>query len=114
MTVCEIDLRVGGAYHHVMVTTDGTGCSFRGTFLEVDPLHRTVRTWTFEGWPDAEAVETMERAEVDGLTRLTNRLVFRDTAGRAHMTRYDGLEANVDHVEDYLESLTTPGGSSGA
>lgn len=114
MTVCEIDLRVGGAYHYVTVTSDGTECSFRGTFLEVGPPHRTVQSWTFEGWPDAEAVETMELAEVDGLTRLTNRLVFRDAAGRAHMTRYDGLEASFDNVEDYLESLTTPGGPAGA
>ena len=32
VTVCEIDLRVGGAYHYVMVTRDGEECSFRGTF----------------------------------------------------------------------------------
>ena len=112
--VSEIDLRVGGDYHYVMVTSDGTECSFRGTFLEIDPPHRTVQTWTFGGWPDAEAVETMELAEVDGLTRLTNHLVFGDAAGRAHMTRYDGLEASFDHVEDYLESLSRPPGPAGA
>ena len=59
VTVCEIDLRAGGDYHFVMVTDDGTECSFRGTFLEVEPPARTVQTWLFGGWPDAEAVESM-------------------------------------------------------
>ena len=30
VTVCSIDLRVGGNYHIVFVTDDGTECSFRG------------------------------------------------------------------------------------
>ena len=37
MTVCSIDLRVGGNYHMVFVTEDGTECSFRGTYLELEP-----------------------------------------------------------------------------
>jgi len=40
VTVCSIDLRVGGNYHFVMVTDDGTECSFRGTYLEVEPPTR--------------------------------------------------------------------------
>src|SRR4029079_17925915 len=35
MAVCDIDLRVGGAYHYVGVTDDGTEMSFRARFLEV-------------------------------------------------------------------------------
>ena len=108
VTICSIDLRVGGDYHIVMVTDDGTECSFRGTYLEVDPPTRTVQTWLFEGWPDAEAVESMDLQETDGVTKLTHRLAFRDKAGRDHMTKYDGLEANFDNVEDYLRSLLDP------
>ncbi len=33
MTVCSIDLRVGGNYHIVFVTQDGTECSFGGDLL---------------------------------------------------------------------------------
>ncbi|HEY4992026.1 MAG TPA: SRPBCC domain-containing protein [Nakamurella sp.] len=65
----------------VFVTGDGTECSFRGTYLEVEPPIRTVETWLFDGWPDAEAVETMELHETDGVTTLTMRLAFRDKAG---------------------------------
>ena len=71
VTECVIDLRVGGIYHVVFVTKDGTECSFRGTYLEVEPPTRTVATWLFEGWPDAEAVETVELHETDGVTTLT-------------------------------------------
>jgi uncharacterized protein YndB with AHSA1/START domain len=108
VTECSIDLRVGGGYHFVFVTDDGVECSFHGTFLEVEPPTRTVQTWLFEGWPDAEAVETMELHEAAGVTTLTYRLAFRDQAGRDHMTRFDGLEANFDNVEDLLRSLLDP------
>jgi uncharacterized protein YndB with AHSA1/START domain len=108
VTVCSIDLRVGGDYHFVMVTDDGTECSFRGTFLAVEPPTRTAQTWVFDGWPGVEAVESMDLHEVDGVTTVTYRLAFRDQAGRAHMTKYDGLLANFDHEEDLLRSLLDP------
>jgi uncharacterized protein YndB with AHSA1/START domain len=108
VTVCSIDLRVGGDYHFVFVTDDGIECSFRGTYLEVEPPTRTVETWRFEGWPDVEAIESMDLRETDGVTTLTHRLAFRDKAGRDHMTKFDGIEANFDNVEDYLRSLLDP------
>jgi uncharacterized protein YndB with AHSA1/START domain len=103
--VCSIDLRVGGNYHFVFVTDDGRECSFRGTFLEVDPPNRTVETWVFEGWPGVEAVESVDLQETHGVTKLTHRLAFRDQAGRDHMTKTDGLEANYDNVAELLRSL---------
>jgi uncharacterized protein YndB with AHSA1/START domain len=105
VTECSIDLSVGGSYHIVIVTPDGTECSFRGTYLEVEPPIRTVATWLFEGWPDAHAVETTELHEADGVTTLTMTLAFRDQAGRDHMTRFDGQEDGYDKMEDYLRSL---------
>ena len=108
MTVCSIDLRVGGDYHYVFVTGDGTECSFRGTFLEIERPTRIVDTWLFEGWPDAEAVETVDLRETDGVTKVTLKLAFRDMAGRAHMTKTDGQESSYDKMEDYLRSLLDP------
>jgi uncharacterized protein YndB with AHSA1/START domain len=105
VTVCDVDLRAGGDYRYVFVTDDGIECSFRGTFLEVEPPTRTVQTWLFDGWADAEAIETFELLETDAGTRLTWRLAFRDQAGRDHMTKFDGIEANFDNVENYLRSL---------
>jgi len=109
--VCSIDLRVGGEYHFVMVTDEGREMSFRGTYLEVEPPTRTVQTWIFDGWPDTEAVETMDLEETAGGTKLTWKLAFHDQAGRDRMTKYDGIEANFDNVEDHLRSLLDPKGT---
>jgi uncharacterized protein YndB with AHSA1/START domain len=108
VTVCSIDLRVGGDYHYVMVTKDGIECSFRGSFLEVEPPTRTVQTWHFDGWPDADAVESMDLHESDGVTKMRYRLAFRDQAGRDHMTKFDGLESSFNNVDRYLTSLLNP------
>lgn len=110
VTKCTIDLHVGGEYHIVFAASDGTECSFRGTYLEIEPPTRTVATWLFEGWPDAHAVESMELHETDGVTTLTNKLTFRDKAGRDHMTKSDGQEDSFDKLEDYLRSLLDPTG----
>ena len=99
MTECSIDLRVGGNYHYVFVTDDGTECSFRGTYLEIEPPTRTVETWLFEGWPHLEAVETgtaRGRRSDDADVTLT----FRDKAGRDHMTKFNMvLEADLPATE---------------
>jgi uncharacterized protein YndB with AHSA1/START domain len=106
--VCLIDLCVGGNYHFLFMTDEGTACSFRGTFLEVEPPTRTVETWQFDGWPGVEAIESVDLHEADGVTKLTHRLAFRDKAGRDHMTKTDGLVANYDKVEDLLRTLLDP------
>jgi uncharacterized protein YndB with AHSA1/START domain len=111
MKECSIDLRVGGTYRYVFVTEDGTECSFRGTYLEVEPPVRTVETWVFERWPDAEAVETMQLHETHGVTTLTMRLAFRDQAGRDHMTRFDGKQDDFDAMDEILRSLLDPKGA---
>jgi uncharacterized protein YndB with AHSA1/START domain len=111
LTVCAIDLRVGGTYHQVFVGDDGTEASFHGTYLEIELPTRIVNTWIYDGWPDAEAVESIELAETQGVTTLTYRLAFRDQAGRAHMTQYDGILANFDNIEDLLSSRLDPPGT---
>lgn len=108
MKVCDIDLRVGGAYHMSFVTPDGVECSFRGTYLEIERPDRLVNTWSFDGWSDADAVETVELQERHGITTARMNLAFRDQAGRAHMTRTDGQEDSWDKMEDYLRSLREP------
>jgi len=114
VTECSIDLRVGGKYHIVLVTEDGTECSFRGTYLEVEPPIRTVATWLFEGWPDAHAVDSVDLHETDGVTTMTTKLAFREQAGRDHMTKFDGQEDGFNKMEDYLRSLLEKKGSASA
>ena len=110
MTVCDVDFRVGGEYHYVAVTPDGMECSFRGTYLEIEPPLRTVATWWFEGWgPDLGVVETTELSETDGVTTMTASMVFSTAEGRAHLTKHDGQEDSYNKLEDYLRSLLDGG-----
>ena len=104
MTRCSIDLRVGGDYHF-LVDDDGTEMSFHGTYLEIEAPTRVVATWVFDGWPDAEAVESVDLHEADGVTTMTVTLAFGDQAGRDHMTKHDGQEDSWNKLEDYLASL---------
>jgi uncharacterized protein YndB with AHSA1/START domain len=92
-------------YHYVFVEDDGTEMSFHGTYLEIDAPTRIVDTWRYDGWPDADAVETMALREADGVTTLTITLAFSDQAGRDHMTRFDGFEDSLDRTEDLLREL---------
>ncbi len=112
VTLCSMDLRVGGDYHTVFVTPDGKECSFRGTYLQVERPARIVQTWLFEGWPDAWADETDELKEADGVTTLTVTMAFRDKAGRDHMTKHDCQESSFDKLEDYLTSLLAKEGTA--
>ena len=112
LEVCEIDLRVGGKYHFVGFVMDGdtTTCSFRGRYLEIERPVRLVGTWVFDGKPDAEAIETVELREEDGVTTMTDCLAFTDQATRDSMTwvKADGVHADEggqvgwDRLEDYL------------
>lgn len=108
MTVCSVDLRVGGNYHFVFETQEGRACSFRGTYLEIEAPTRIVDTWLFEGWPDADAVESVDLHEAHGVTTVTMRLAFSNKAGRDRMTKFDGQESSYDKLEDYLKELLGP------
>ena len=115
LEVCEIDLRVGGTYHFVGLVMEGDAatCSFRGTYLEIERPGRLVGTWVFDGRPEAEAVETVELHEEDGVTTMTDRLAFKDQATRDSMTwvAADGVHSDQggqvgwDRLEDYLATL---------
>jgi uncharacterized protein YndB with AHSA1/START domain len=92
---------------------DAATCSFRGTYLEIERPVRLVGTWVFDGRPDANAVETVEPHEEDGVTTMTDRLAFRDRATRDSMTwaAADGVHSDEggqvgwDRLEDYLATL---------
>jgi uncharacterized protein YndB with AHSA1/START domain len=104
---CEMDLRVGGNYHYSFVTENGTECSFRGTYLEVEPPVRTVETWVFEARPHLPAVETVDLHEADGVTKMTNTMTYRDKASRDEAIQgdHDGIQDSLDKMEDLLTSL---------
>src|SRR6185436_4425606 len=59
MPVCEIDLRVGGAYRYVCRKAGAADMGMGGVFREIVPPGRVVATEKFdESWYAVEAVDT--------------------------------------------------------
>ena len=107
MTICEIDLRVGGTWRYVMIAAGGLEVGFHGEYLEIVPNERLVSTEVYEGIPDAEehaAVDILTLTEVDGRTTLTVLVEHPTKEGRdAHIN--SGMEAGMQDAMDLLEEV---------
>jgi uncharacterized protein YndB with AHSA1/START domain len=113
VTECMFDVRPGGSYRYTFLAPDdGRDMTFHGEILEVTPPTHLVDTWIYDGWPEVRAIETVDLHETNGVTTVKWNLAFADKAGRDHMTKYDGIEANFDNVENYLRTLVEAGASA--
>lgn len=102
ITVCEIDLRVGGAWRYAMRPFKGDEFAFYGEFLEIVPNQKIIQTEIFEPFPDAAATNTMTLSEHDGGTRLRT-LVQHQTAEARDMHINSGMEPGMQDAFDLLE-----------
>jgi uncharacterized protein YndB with AHSA1/START domain len=119
MPVCEIDLRVGGKWHYVMVGPDGTEVGFYGEYREIAPPDRLVSTEIFAPYPDSPAVVTVTLEERGGKTHYRGH-VQHDSKISCDMHLASGMEGGANIAFDRLDavagSLTNvvAAGSSGA
>ena len=103
LTVCDIDLRVGGHWRYAM-DYDGAEIGWHGTYQLIDAPHRLVSTEVFEGFPDGEAVNTLTLDEVDGTTTLRAVVQHQTMANRdGHIA--SGMEAGMQRTFDRLDTL---------
>ena len=109
MPVCEIDLRVGGAYRYVWrKEKTGEEMGMGGVFREVARPERLVATEKFDqSWYAGEAVDTTVFEERGAGTRVILTVLYesqdaRDTASRSGMER--GMIAGYDRLEQLLAS----------
>lgn len=105
MTVCEIDLRVGGNWRYAM-TADSSGAEvvFYGEYREIVPNERIVSTEVFAPFPDDGALNTMTLTERDGRTTLTT-LVQHSTPQARDMHINSGMEGGMQEAFDKLEQV---------
>jgi len=96
--VCDMDVRVGGSWRVVHRAPDGQEFGFHGEFLELDPPHRRVGTFVYEGAPEHQAVETFELVAVEGGTLLTSTVDHGSVEAR-DMHVANGMESGM--VESY-------------
>jgi uncharacterized protein YndB with AHSA1/START domain len=111
MTVCDNDMRVGGAFRWVWRGPDHAEMAIHGVYREVVPPERVVRAESFEFGCDAQADEklaTLVLTEKEGKTWLTLTLLFpskeaRDGTLASGMER--GMAASYDRLAELLPSL---------
>jgi len=113
MTVAEIDLRVGGTWRYVMVSTDDLEVGFHGEFREIVPNERIVSTEVFEGLPGVpggESLNTLTLTEADGRTTLSV-LVEHDSKEARDGHINSGMEGGMQESMDLLEQVAVSLGS---
>jgi uncharacterized protein YndB with AHSA1/START domain len=106
VTSAEIDLRVGGAWRYVMSAHDGAfEVAFHGAYREIDEGRRIVSTEVFEGFPDAESVNTMTLTETASGTTLLRTLVQHQTQEHRDGHVNSGMEGGMNESFDALEAV---------
>jgi uncharacterized protein YndB with AHSA1/START domain len=107
VSVCEIDLRLGGAWRFVGRGPHGEA-AFHGEYREIAAPDRLVFTEIYEPFPDAVSVVTAVFTEESGKTRLTATCLYpsvevRDTVIKSGMAR--GAAISYDRLEDLVKEL---------
>ena len=101
---CEIDLRVGGAWRYVSIGSDGAELAWHGTYRDIEPPVRVVSTEVFEGFPDAESVNTMTLTHADGVTTAQTVVLHASRENRdGHLQ--SGMEGGMQDTFNRLDDL---------
>ncbi len=108
VSVCEIDLRPGGAWRFVGRGPDGEYPAFYGVYREIAAPDRLVYTEIFAPYPDVESVVTTVLTEENDKTRLTVTALYpsvdvRDMVIKTGMERGAGI--SYDRLEDLVKEL---------
>ena len=113
VTVCEIDLRVGGKWRYAMVTPDGTEVAFHGDYVEIVANERIVAREIYEGVPEGFSGEELNTATFadagEGRTEYTLLIQTPSKAARDAMLESgmeDGLQDALDLLEETAQSLS--------
>jgi uncharacterized protein YndB with AHSA1/START domain len=104
MVVDHWDCRRGGSYRYEH-RSDGNAFGFHGCFHEVRPNELIVQTFTFEGFPDQVALETLRLEDLGGgRTRLVAQSLVDDFAARDAFVA-SGMEEGVREGYERLDEL---------
>ena len=109
MPVCEIDLRVGGAYRYVwQQEANGARMGMGGVFREIVRPERIVATEKFdESWYPGDAVDTMVLVEQGNKTTLTTTVLYDSKAARDSVLKSPmatGVAEGYDKLAELLAS----------
>ena len=109
MSVCEIDLRVGGKYRYVWSTPNAPDMGMGGVYMEIVPQQRIVSTEKFdEAWYPGEALDTITLVEKDGRTTMTTTVKYESKEARDGVLKSGmsgGVGASYDTLDGVLNTL---------
>jgi uncharacterized protein YndB with AHSA1/START domain len=104
VTVCDIDLRVGGAWRWVVTKPQGMEIAFSGVFREIDPPHRLQRTEIFEAMPGSGSIVTLTFDEKEGQTMFIMHMLFESKEHR-DICLQSGMELGVKECFQKIDEL---------
>lgn len=104
LVVCEIDLRVGGAFHFVSQRPGGKQVGQRGIYREITPGERLVHSEWWEDWNPGECLVTVELSEMWRQTRLTSTTLFPSREVRDTILE-SGMKRSADELYDKLDEV---------
>ncbi len=108
LTIDYWDARTGGSWRTHGPGPDGEEYAFHGSFHDVRE-DRLVQTFTYEGFPDSVALETMTFEDLGGgLTRLHLQSMFDSYEARDGMLA-SGMDVGVNDGYAKLDGLLADG-----
>ena len=105
LDVCEVDLRVGGAYRYEW-NRSGKSMGLSGVFVDIVPNARLVTTEVFDDpWYDGKGQSTVTFVENAGKTTMTMTMEYdskevRDAVLKSPMEH--GVAASFDKLEELV------------
>ena len=109
LVVCEVDLRVGGAWRFVSRGPDDAEMAHGGTYRVIDRPHRLVYTELYvdQSYP-GETLIAHELVERDSATALTTTLLYATPEGRDRVLKYPmarGVGESFDRLAAVLADV---------
>ena len=110
LALCEVDLKVGGAYRYVWRGPKGQEMGMGGVFREVVRPERVVCTEKFdESWYEGDAVDTMTFVERNGKTTATTTVLYASKAARDGVLKSPmdkGVAEGYDKLDEVLAAMS--------
>ena len=113
LEICEVDLRVGGAWRFVSRGPDGSTLGHGGVYRDVRAPSRLEYTETFDDrWYAGEALVTVTLSETAGVTTVRTLIRYESRAVRDHVLRSPMRRGVTEGFDRLSVMLPETGGSS--
>jgi uncharacterized protein YndB with AHSA1/START domain len=110
LEVCDIDLKVGGAWRFVVRRPDGKSFGQRGVYREIVRGERIVNTESWEDWDPGETLVTTVLTENAGKTTFRSTMLFPSQEVRDVVLKgglQSGATESYERLAEVLASISS-------